>query len=446
MNNSLRIGINALVMSSGVTGGVAIAVTELIAELGRLNLEDGQAEEYVIIGFPNEIGWLKSFMRGAQRFASDASAAAAQSNFDRSLRRAIRPLIPAISNVRNRVAGKLPPFVENRLPVSSSVRALQMEQESLLKLECDVMHFPTQHFIRIGVPCVYNPHDLQHLHYPQFFSPEAIEGRERVYREGCEHSEIVVVGSQWVKQDVVQQYGIKPDRVQVIPWAAPTHGIAAPTRENMLMVSEKYDLSRPFALYPAVTWQHKNHLRLIEAAARVRDTQGLAVTIVCTGYHTEFYEVIERHLEKYDLKGQFRFPGHVSVLELRALYRAAQFVFIPTLFEAASGPMFEAWREATPVACASVTSLPEQAHGAALLFDSQSIESIADALGEISTNRDLRDELVERGTRRLRDFSWTRTARAYRAVYKRAAGRSLFDDERRLLEWDWMRDPQRLEA
>ncbi len=446
MKDSLRIGIHAEVTSGGRTGGVTIAVTELIAALGRLNLEDAQAEEYVIIGFPNEVEWLKLFMMGAQRIACDAPAVVAQSNLDKSLRDAIRPLIPVFSHVRDKVAGKLPRFVESKLPMSSSARDLSVKREYLHKLDCDVIHFSTQQFIRIDVPCVYNPHDLQHLHYPQFFSPEAIQARERIYREGCEHSEIIVVGSQWVKEDVVRHYDIKPDKVQVIPWASPACHNVELTHGDLKTIGEKYDLTAPFALYPAVTWQHKNHLHLIEAAARLRDTQGITLTIVCTGHHTEFYETIERHLEKYDIKQQFRFPGHVSALDLRALYAAAQFVVIPTLFEAASGPLFEAWHEKTPAACASVTSLPEQARGAALLFDSLSVESIADALREMNTNERLRDDLIKRGTRRLSDFDWTRTARAYRAVYKRAAGRLLLDDERRLLEWDWMREPRRCEA
>ncbi len=44
-----------------------------------------------------------------------------------------------------------------------------------------------------------------------------------------------------------------------------------------------------------------------------------------------------------------------------------------------------------------------------------------------------RTRLAARGRKRLRDFSWERTARAYRAVYRRAAGRQLSDEERDLL-------------
>jgi hypothetical protein len=61
----------------------------------------------------------------------------------------------------------------------------------------------------------------------------------------------------------------------------------------------------------------------------------------------------------------------------------------------------------------------------------------------MATDAGLRKELVERGHRRVKDFDWTRTAKAYRAVYRRAAGVVLTDEDRWLLEWDWMREPWR---
>jgi glycosyltransferase involved in cell wall biosynthesis len=132
----------------------------------------------------------------------------------------------------------------------------------------------------------------------------------------------------------------------------------------------------------------------------------------------------------------------VSSEELRAIYKLAQFVIVPTLFEAASGPVFEAWYEGVPAACSTVTSLPEQAGDAALLFDPLSVEAIAEALQRMATDKNLRDELREKGRTRLLDFSWERTAKAYRAVYRRVANRPLSEEDRSLLNWDWMRTPK----
>ena len=128
--------------------------------------------------------------------------------------------------------------------------------------------------------------------------------------------------------------------------------------------------------------------------------------------------------------------------ELRAIYSLSQFVVVPTLFEAASGPLFEAWQEGVPVACSNVTSLPEQAREAALLFDPFSVDAISTAVRKLASDDRLRAELIRKGGERIQGFSWERTAKAYRALYRKSARQELTDEDRRILERDWMRDPE----
>ena len=130
--------------------------------------------------------------------------------------------------------------------------------------------------------------------------------------------------------------------------------------------------------------------------------------------------------------------------ELRAIYKLSKFVIVPSLFEAASAPVFEAWYEGVPVACSTVTSLPEQAGDAALLFDPYSVDAIANTVRRMATDERLRRELTHKGRRRLMDFSWERTAKAYRAVYRLAAKRPLTEEDRWLLSSDWMQNPKRM--
>ena len=97
-------------------------------------------------------------------------------------------------------------------------------------------------------------------------------------------------------------------------------------------------------------------------------------------------------------------------------------MIFPTLLEAISLPIFEAWLAGLPVACSNVTALPEQVRDAALIFDPTSVEAIAGAVARMATDADLRRDLQRRGHERIKDFTWERTAKAYRAVYRRAAG------------------------
>ena len=284
------------------------------------------------------------------------------------------------------------------------------------------------------LPTVYNPHDLQHLHNPEFFAPEEIRRREIVYPAACRAARIVVTASEFVKRDVVEEYGIEPEKVEVVRWSLPEKKLEDFDEKDVEKLSEKYKLPpRPFALYPAMTWEHKNHIRLLEAAALLRERDELTVNIVCTGHKNSFYPNIERRLRELKLENQIQFTGIVEYKELSVLYRLAEFVIVPTLFEAASAPLFEAWQHSAAVACSSIPALSEQAADAASMFDPFSVEKIAEALKQLTINAVLREDLRFRGTRRLSDFNPEHTARAYRAVYRKAAGILLSDDEQKLL-------------
>ncbi|HEX7318035.1 MAG TPA: glycosyltransferase family 1 protein [Pyrinomonadaceae bacterium] len=436
MKERLRVAINAQLKPDGGSGGV---VTVLRALAALASLEDGP-EEYVFIGPHDSAEWLRSILPPGQTIVRGPSPVEWRPDPLEPFKRALGPLRPAARGIK-RMLGATVQTAESGTSRLSSLKTLAPPPKNFYEgLGCDVIHFPFQSYEPCGLPTVYNPHDLQHLHHPEFFTPSEISWRENHYPAACRAAHTVAVASEFVKRDVVERYHIEPRKVQVIPWAPPPLH-ASSDAVDFSTLKSKYGLSdRPFVLYPAMTWEHKNHLRLLEALARLRDRNGLELRFVFTGYKTDFWPRVEGRVSELGLAGQVDFLGMVAREELSALYRAARFVFVPTLFEAASAPLFEAWQHGAPVACSSVTSLPEQASGAALLFDPFDVEAIAHALARMTTDEGLRNELKHLGARRLNDFSLERTAKAYRAVYRRAAGLGLNEEDQRLLGWNWMRE------
>jgi glycosyltransferase involved in cell wall biosynthesis len=415
----------------GSAGGVIQSTVGLIRALGAL---EGPERYSLVVSTPELGDWLKAYCGENQRIVvqQDQRAQKGRRSFATLLKKALGPLRPAAKSLQNLINI---PKIWPEVTISDGF---------IESLGCDCIHFPTQWYMLCALPTIYNPHDLQHLHYPQFFAPQELAWRETIYPAACRLSQAVAVGTQWIKEDVVRRYGIDADKVQVIPWASPTDFYKQPQPGHLSTVTAKYQLERPFALYPAVTWPHKNHLRLLEAIAHLRDRRGLIVRLVCTGSpYPSFQPRIEERVRELNLTSQVRFLGFVPEDDLRALYRLAQFLVMPTLYEADSCPIHEAWSEGLPVASSNITALPDQVHDAGLLFDPNNVAEMADAVERLSTDEELRDDLRARGYRRVKDFDWGRTAKAYRALYRRAANHPLTDEDQSLLAWDWMRDPPR---
>jgi glycosyltransferase involved in cell wall biosynthesis len=435
-SNTIRIAMH-IDVTPGIAGGTAQSTQGLVRWLGQL---EGPERYLLSAQTPEQADWIGGYRGPNQqvvfRRAGSARSRTVTSNGSSgagTLRnRAKAALRPSVETIR-RVVGRLTPQLPT-LPLSDGY------YESL---ECDVLHFPTQPFILCALPTIYNPHDLQHLHYPQFWTPSELARRETVYRGACQFSNTVVVGSQWIKDDVVRQYGVSPDKVQIIPWAPPTAQYPAIDTAQIQAVRQRLRLPATYAFYPAVTWRHKNHLRLLDGIAELRERRGLTVNLVCSGARDDYWPKIEQRVAELNLASQVRFLGFISEADLRAVYRLAQFLVLPSLFEADSCPIHEAWSEGIPVASSNLTGLPDQVGEAGLLFDAKNVTAIADALQAMATDADLRRQLVERGYRRVKDFDWERTAKAYRAVYRRAAGATLSEEDRWLLTWDWMREPRK---
>jgi alpha-1,3-rhamnosyl/mannosyltransferase len=105
----------------------------------------------------------------------------------------------------------------------------------------------------------------------------------------------------------------------------------------------------------------------------------------------------------------------------------------PSKFEAASFPIWDAFLAGVPVACSNVTSLPQQVGDAALIFDPDDALSMANAIERLWTTPLLCNTLVERGRANVARFTWRRTARHFRAHYRRILGHPLDDDDMQLL-------------
>jgi glycosyltransferase involved in cell wall biosynthesis len=410
----LRIAINAQILETGVMGGIEQFIIGLVSALGKLE----GPEEYCIVVHRSNRDWLNPYLGPNQRLVLSA-----RSRFEFA-KQCLGPFRLLAGKLWGQAQSLLRPAPRIQIPSSDGF------YESL---GVNVVHFTYPGFPKCNLPIVYNPHDLQHLHYPQFFDSRDIALRDFFQSAGCRAAQAVVTPSCWARQDIIHQYGIPPQKIFAVLYGATTELYGAITPQLLKSVTSKFKLPPKFALYPAQTWKHKNHLLLLEAIALLRKRDHLMVSLVCTGQKNDFWREIENQINKLQLQSQVQFLGYVSPTDLRALYRLAQFVILPSLFEGGGLPVLEAFHENVPVACANVTSLPEYAGDAAILFDPLNVDSIAIAVSRMANDASLRDTLRQRGSERIRLFTWARTAKTYRAVYRQVAGAILSDEDRALL-------------
>ena len=105
--------------------------------------------------------------------------------------------------------------------------------------------------------------------------------------------------------------------------------------------------------------------------------------------------------------------------ELTQLYKQAAALIYPSLYEGFGIPVLEAFSQNLPVLLSNRSCLPEIAGEAALYFDPEKPDAIADAVRRILSEGELRRQLIQNGRKRLKDFSWERSAREIRNFYRK---------------------------
>ena len=293
----------------------------------------------------------------------------------------------------------------------------------LESLRCDVVHFPSQTACLTSVPSIYQPWDLQHCHYPEFFTPEDVRLRNVRYTAFCHQARYVCIQTEWGKQDLVHQYGIDPAKIVVVRWGTAFEAYHPPLETDVTNTREEFGLPANFFLYPAITWPHKNHELILRALGELR-AAGRPVHVVFTGANTPYRRHLDNLAQQQGIEAEVHFLGFVTSGQIQALYRLAIAMIFPSKFEGLGLPLLEAFRVGLPVLCSSATVLPEVAGEAALLFDPDSPAELIAAMESVQSPG-VRGKLIAEGAHVLERYSANNAAQEFAALYKATAGKDL---------------------
>ena len=281
----------------------------------------------------------------------------------------------------------------------------------------DVLFVPA-HVLPLHHPrrSVVTIHDLGYLHYPQ-----AHTRWQRAYLRwstgwNAHQSAHLLLDSETTKADLAARHRVPPEKMTVVypGWDETLHPLAgAAALED---VRARYGLDRPYILHVGTLQPRKNLVRLVEAFARMRDTN---LQLVLAGKKGWLAEPIFRKVEELRLGDAVRFPGYVEDADLSALLSGAVCFAFPSLYEGFGFPVLEAQACGTPVVASNISSVPEVAGDAALFVDPHDTEALAAALARVLHDEALRADLIEEGFANVQRFSWRRCAEQTLAVLER---------------------------
>lgn len=263
--------------------------------------------------------------------------------------------------------------------------------------------------------------DAQHIVFPEFFTPSELRSRAYIWRDSVKRADHIIAISHFAKQQIVEHYHIHPDKVSVIHLGVNQNAFHRTLDANtQAQIRAHYQLPKHFLYYPASTWAHKNHSRLLAAFASLIARGHDDIRLVLSGVKKGLHDRILGEIEQLSLGDHIQHIGFAEWDHIPALYQMATGVIFPSLFEGFGLPVIEAMACGTPVASSNIDVLQEIGGDVVHYFDAQDTESIAEAilyLWNVNATH-LRDNLQHHASQ----YSWVNNAKqtldVYNQVYK----------------------------
>ncbi len=238
-----------------------------------------------------------------------------------------------------------------------------------------------------------------------------------VIKKSLTNATAVIAVSQFTKNDLVQQFDLDVKRAEKI-------SVIYEGWEHLIKEEEdEIDNSLPqlgsYLFYVGNTRVHKNIKNLLKSFAIASKKLPSNIKLVISGDESFLSKEDKAVVSEINQsKQRIVFTGFVSKAVLDHLFKnAAAFIF-PSLYEGFGIPVLEAFYFKKPILCSNVTSLPEIAGDAALYFDPEQPENIAEVILHFFNNREIENDLVLKGTERLKLFSWKKAALETVALYR----------------------------
>jgi glycosyltransferase involved in cell wall biosynthesis len=250
-------------------------------------------------------------------------------------------------------------------------------------------------------------HDLAFERHPEAYPPAERTYLQLTTRWAAARCKRLVAVSETTKEDLVERYGVPPERVRVVPLgiSPPAVDPAPASRLSAL------GLNGSFVLQVGRIEPRKNQAAALAAVERLD-----GVTLVVAGPERD--KALSERLRN---STQCRVLGLVDQPLLELLYRRADAVVVPSLYEGFGLPVLEAMARGKVVVAALSSSLPEVGGEGALYFrDSADPEGMAAVLEAALGDKGLRTKMARVAKARAARFTWEKTAQGVVGVIREA--------------------------
>ena len=222
----------------------------------------------------------------------------------------------------------------------------------------------------------------------------------------------IIVPTKFLRNDLIS-LGLNGEKIAVVRHGIDhSHFYQHPAEERDIIEIKPFAIKPPYILYPSrISGAGKKHIELINAFGIFKERTASPHRLVLAGQEDAFAEEVHKAAYASKYASDIFITGFFPREGLVRLYGRADACVFPSVQEGAGLPLIEAMASGVPVACSSAGALPETAGGNAMLFDSDSIEEMAQSIEKVCAKGEERDALIRKALKWSEEFTWQKCAR-----------------------------------
>lgn len=296
--------------------------------------------------------------------------------------------------------------IQLKLPINGTFlwRSLNILKD-LLRDKVQVFHglsheipFAIQH---TKIKSIVTIHDLIFLRYPHYYKSIDRKLYEWKSRSACKRANQIIAISEKTKADIIEFYGINPEKIEVIYQSCDDSFKTAFPQTTLDKIRTTYKLPQKYLLNVGTIENRKNLKLIVQALKDVNEEYKLVVI----GKKTAYFKEVEKEIKLLGLSNRIIFLTNIPFEDLPGIYQMASVFVYPSFYEGFGIPIIEALYSGIPTIAASGSCLEEAGGPDSIYVNPNDPDGLSAAITRVLSSSTLQNEMKEKGLEFVQKFN-----------------------------------------
>tara|TARA_Y100000589_G_scaffold75710_1_gene69414 strand:- start:1520 stop:2653 length:1134 start_codon:yes stop_codon:yes gene_type:complete len=265
---------------------------------------------------------------------------------------------------------------------------------------------------KTNIKTVVTIHDLIFIRFPKLYNWVDRKIYYFKFLSACKRADIIIAISKQTKKDIVKYLSIDEKKIKVVYQGCNDVFKKTISQKTQKETLKKYNLPNNFLLYVGKIEERKNLLTILKVLKKLK-TQKLVVI----GDGNKYKKMCLKYINNNNLHNNVIILSNIPSNEIASIYKNAEILIYPSIFEGFGIPIIEALYSKVPVITTKKGCFKEAGGPKTKYINPNSINELENAILEIQQSSKIKEEMKNIGFKYVQKFNDEKIAKNLIKIY-----------------------------